>query len=344
MTGGPPADVKLIDWDDVPTRRQMIFDGVKDAFVKQFPMNYAGISLGMKDIHYDSPRDFSLAEQKKALLDNRFLHWKLKGIATLSDPATGQVIEERPMTMMKVPYLTQRGTFIHNGSEYVTNSQARLLPGVYTRRKATGELETHFNVKRNTGNSFRIYLEPDTGVFKMNFQQSSLRLYSLLHDLGVPDEKLEKAWGPDLLDKNRKAYDSRVFEKAYQKLVKKPDLNLSREEKSKAILVALQASKLNRSVVSRTLPNLFTEKFGTRKQALLQIPDPVPVPDDRNEFSKADYLLLAQFLNENFKAGIPLDLPIGEIVDVIVQKLQSLMADFKPELVNKLLTARQATV
>jgi len=301
-----PAGVSLIDWDDIPKRRQLIFGAIKDAFTKQFPVSYGGVRLSINDVHYADPDEYDLAVQKKALMDNRFLHWKLKGIARLTDETTGQTIDEKPMTLMKVPYLTERGTFIHNGSEYVTMSQARLLPGVFTRRKATGELEAHFNVKRGTGDSFRIHLEPDTGLFKMDIGQASLRLYSLLHDMGIPDERLEKAWGPDLLDKNRKAYDARVFEKAFQRLVRKPNPNWSKPEKAAAIVSALQGSKLNLQVLNRTLPNRTNEKLASswKRGSLMQIPDPtVPMQDDKDEFNKADYLMLAQFLNQNFHAS-----------------------------------------
>jgi DNA-directed RNA polymerase beta subunit len=337
-----PAGVKLIDWDDMPTRRRMIFDSIKDSFTKQFPVSYGGMRLNIDNIHYDDPKDFNLTAQKKALLDNRFLHWKLKGTARLADEATGQVIEERPMTLMKVPYLTERGTFVHNGSEYVTMSMARLLPGVYTRRKATGELESHFNAKRGTGNSFRIHLEPDTGLFKMDIGQASLRLYSLLHDLGIPDEKLEQTWGADLLDKNRKMYDVRVFDKAYQKLVRRADPNADKQMKAQAILGALQETKLSRKVLDRTLPNRFNTKIAAqwKRGSMMQIPDPVPTESSQENFSKADYMMLAQFLNQNFKAGIPTELPTHELVSAVLNALHQLMPGYKSDLVSQLMSAK----
>lgn len=251
------------------------------------------------------------------------------------------------MTLMKVPVLTQRGTFIHNGSEYTTMNQARLLPGIFTRRKATGELESHFNVQRGTGNSFRVHLEPDTGLFKMAIGQASLRLYSLLHDLGIPDEKLEAAWGSELLAKNKAKYDPRVFDKAYMRLVRRADPNVSREDKATAILAAMNAAKLNRGVVERTLPNLFNRKVAAvwKRGAVMEIPDapaPAMAADNKDDFNKADYLLLAQFLNQNFQSGIPLNLPTGDMVDVILKKLQEAMPNFKPELMARLMQAKEA--
>lgn len=344
MTETLPNGVAMRDWDDIPARRQAIFDSVLTSFGKQFPQRYGGVRMEVSDLHFDGPDSFSLADQKRALLSNRYLHRKLKGVVRLMDDKTGEQIEERPMTLMKVPVLTDRGTFIHNGNEYTTMNQARLLSGVYTRRKATGELESHFNVRRGTGNSFRVHLEPDTGLFKMNIGQASLRLYSLLHDLGVPDEQLEKTWGAELLEKNKAKYDARVFDKAYARLVKRPDPKASREDKAKAILESLQAAKLSRQVVDRTLPNLSNRKIAAvwKLGAVMGPMDFGGAPADKDEFSKADYMLLAQFLNENFKAGIPLDLPTSDIVDVIIAKLHEAMPQFNAEMLTKLSAAKQA--
>jgi DNA-directed RNA polymerase beta subunit len=253
------------------------------------------------------------------------LHRKIRGTVRLFDTNTGQKIDENDMTLMKVPFLTERGTFVHNGSEYTTMNQARLLHGVYVRRKATGELEGHFNVKRGTGNSFRIHLEPESGLFKMEIGQASLRLYSLLHDLGIPDEKLEATWGPDLLKQNRDKYDARVFDKAYARLVKRPDPKATREDKAKAIQAALGSSMLSRHVLERTLPNRFN------KMAMASPPAPlVPAGDiqgkqeQSDDFNHSDYLLLAKFLDDKFHAGIPLTLPTAELVAMITQKLHEL--------------------
>lgn len=344
MTETLPSGVEMREWDDIPARRHSIYDSVLNSMASQFPQSYGGVRLEVEDLHYDGPESFTHAEQKKALLNNRYLHRKLKGKVRLVDEATGSPLDERPMTLMKVPVLTDRGTFIHNGSEYTTMAQARLLPGVFTRRKATGELESHFNIKRGTGNSFRVHLEPDTGLFKMNIGQASLRLYPLLHDLGIPDERLEASWGPELLAKNKAKYDARVFDKAYMRLVRRGDPNISREEKAKAILAAMSEAKVSRRVLERTLPNRFNSKVAAvwKRGAVMNLPSPVPIRQDKDEFTKADYLLLAQFLNENFRSGIPLTLPTSDLVDVILVKLQEAMPNFNPEMMQQMMRSKAA--
>jgi DNA-directed RNA polymerase beta subunit len=156
---------------------------------------------------------------------------------------------------MKVPYLSNHGTFIHNGSEISTISQSRLQPGVYHRKKSSGELEAHFNMKRGTGSSFRIELEPNSGIFRMKVGQASLKLYPLLSALGISDADLEKKWGKELMEKNRSASDSRVLSKAHTRLVRRADPNKSDAEKIEEIRSALNSGMVSREVISRTLPN-----------------------------------------------------------------------------------------
>lgn len=250
-----PEGVTLREFEDFDTLRASIFDDVKNEVINTFPKSYGTVRMEVEDVDYEGPERFSISEQKKGILQNRYLTRRLRGTVKLYDDETNELLDETKMTLMRVPYLTNRGTFIHNGSEYVTLTQARLMPGAYTRRKQTGELETHFNAARGSGNSFRIHLEPETGLFKMNIGQSSLRLYSLLKDLGMSDEELEEAWGKDILEANKSKYDSRVLDKAYQRLLgRRAAPAATREEKVQQIKEAISNTKVDRHVLERTLP------------------------------------------------------------------------------------------
>lgn len=338
-----PAGVKLTDWSDFKGRRQAIFDAVKDSTAKQFPQKYGGVRLELHNLHYAEPDKFSIADQKQALMENKYLHRRLRGTWKLFDDNTNQPLDEREATVMKVPYLTERGTFIHNGSEITTSSQIRLLPGVYARRKANGEMESHFNAKRGTGSSFRINLEPESGLFKLNVGQSSLRLYPLLKDLGVSDKHLEEKWGKELLAKNQAAYDGRVFDKAYQKLVRRPDPKATRDQKVAAIHEALNNTKLDREVVARTLPNLANTKIATAWKDP-PMPVPAPQPESKKEgFNKDDYLLLATILNQQFHEGIPTDLPTSELVEHLTAALHDLAPNVNPEMLSQAIDGMRQT-
>lgn len=255
-----PEGVQLRDFDDQATLRQNIFDGMKEEMTKAFPQSYGGVRMELKDCDYVDPEHYDLKAQKEHLLGDKFLHRRLRGTLSLHDEKTGEKLDERNMTLMRVPYLTERGTFIHGGNEYTSLMQSRLLPGAYTRRQSNGGLETQFNVRTGTGTAFRAALEPETSQFRLRVQQANLHLYSLMHDLGVPDEHLEKMWGQEVLAANQKKYDARVFDKAYTRFVPKREQKpeLERGDKVTQLKAAMDAAMVHGGVVAKTLPNMLS--------------------------------------------------------------------------------------
>ena len=215
-----PAPVVLRAFDDADKLRESTYSGVLSALRSRYPMSNARYSLELGDLDYEDEKRFSSAEQKKAILQGRTLSRKLKGTWRLRDLASGTVVDAKKGVVARVPYVTSRGTFIHNGSEYVVSNQARLKPGAFTRIKDNGIVETHFNVKPGTGPSFRMWMEPDTGLFRLGVGQSTLKLYPILRAVGVPDRDMESLWGSDLLRKNIEAEDSRAVSRAFAKLIR----------------------------------------------------------------------------------------------------------------------------
>jgi GNAT superfamily N-acetyltransferase len=264
-----PKGIKLRDFNDHAALRQNIFDSVKGSMEKVFPMSYGGVRMELEDLHYDNDDDYDVGVQKDALLYDRYLTKKLRGTFKLYDENTNKMLDKKNLSIMKVPWLTDRGTFIHGGNEYASIMQSRLLPGVYTRRQANGHLETQFNLRPGTGNGFRVGFEPDTAQYRLKISQANLHLYSLLHDLGVPDDILEKRWGSDVFEVNRNKYDSRVFDKAYERLVanrdRKPEA--TKEEKVLAIQAALDKARVHANVVGKNLPGMQSVKLAEEQRA-----------------------------------------------------------------------------
>ena len=215
-----PEVVTQREFGDVPGTRQAIFDNVISALKTTFPISNDRYTLSLGGVKYRASRDYSNQEQKRAIMRGQTLGWNAVGAWTLTDNVTGQVVDKTsPRLIAKVPYLTNRGTIIFNGSEYTVASQMRLRPGVYTRVKDNGLIEAHFNVKGGTGPSFRVYMEPDSGIFRVQIGQATLKLYPVLHSMGISDRDLAAAWGKDLLHANVSAADPRAVQRAYTKLI-----------------------------------------------------------------------------------------------------------------------------
>lgn len=253
----PPSGVKLRLPEDYASLRKDIDEGVMDEMSRVFPQSYGGLTLSLHDPHYADDSPVSFADHKKAILNGGSLVRRLRGTLRLTDDSTGQVLDERTQTLARVPTLTDRGVFVDNGSNYSVAGQHRLLPGIYTRRKQNGGLETQFNTRVGSGPGFKVSFDPESALYYLEKKGSRLRLYPLLKDLGVDDKTLEEAWGTQILDKNRAKYDSRVFEKALKIFARKTPAEASREEKAKALLGAIDALQVNRNAVMSTLPNLF---------------------------------------------------------------------------------------
>lgn len=210
------------NWDplDHAGMRKRIEDGTIEEWSRVFPQAYGSIRVEAKDLRLAGKPHFTLKDQQKALMENRMLSRPLKADLALYDRESGALLDEKPaVTLMRVPYYTDRGTFVYNGNNFTGTTQSRLIPGGYTRRQNNGGLEVQFNTRAATGKVFRVGLDQDTGQFRLNVGGSKLHLYSVLKDAGVEDEELADAWGPEVLELNRARYDARSAGKAFQKFV-----------------------------------------------------------------------------------------------------------------------------
>lgn len=195
---------KVYDLDDYASIRQLTYDNVKNAVSRRFPLRNDRYTLSVEDVDYDDPEDIDMDEQKRLLLEGKSSVRRLRGSWVLRDAATDkEVSRTRRMTLMRVPRMTDRGTFIRNGKEYCLGNIMRLEPGVYCKRK-DDEVSAQFNVKQGTGAGFNMIMNPKTGVFMIRQGTSNAPAYTVFHDMGITDEQMQEAWGKDLFETNRK--------------------------------------------------------------------------------------------------------------------------------------------
>lgn len=288
-----PQGVTLRDPMDFASLRESIYNETLNAVQKSFPQSYGGIRMEVDSLEYVDPAEYDLAAQKKAILGNKFLGRRLRGEIRLIDENTGNLLDSKKTTLLRTPFLTDRGTYIHNGSEYTSLAQARLIPGIYTRRQRNGNIETQFSVRPGSGNQFRVGFDPASAQYRIKVHSANLHMYSLLRDIGVPDEQLGKMWGNDILASNQKKYDSRVFDKAYERLVPRflKKQNASREDKVELIKKALDRAMVHETVARRNLPNMFNREVAddwVKKAAAQDLIKDVVDPEIEEEEFKPD--------------------------------------------------------
>lgn len=253
----PPPGVVLRHPEDFGTLRNQIYDSVKNSMSEVFPQSYGGLTMSLHELGYEGPDAVSMKEHKDAILKGGTLTRRLRGTIRLTDDATGKVIDERKQTLMRVPVMTDRGVFVHGGNNYSVAQQSRILPGVYTRRRLNGQIESQFNIRTGTGPQFKINFEPDTATYYLSKKGSRIRLHSVLQDLGVPDHILEKSWGSAILERNRAKYDSSALDKAAALFCRGLPAEATREDKVAAVKQALEGMQVHRESVKTTLPHMF---------------------------------------------------------------------------------------
>lgn len=213
-------------FDKPSSLRKAIINKVVDELKNIKEISNARFTLRIDNIRVDQKTDFSVEEQKKAVLSGRTLGVRVYGDVYLLD-SKGNVIDKRPnMLLANIPYYTPRGTFIIRGNEYTMANQLRLKPGIYHRIRESGEIEAHVNTFYDKGVMHRYVLDPTKGIFYLEIGQAKIPLYSVLKELGVSDETMKKVWGEEIFSRNQAAGNipiARIYKSIFKQNVDPSD-------------------------------------------------------------------------------------------------------------------------
>lgn len=214
----PPPEHARGFFDPTKTRN-WLFDYAKAGYENKLnKIESPNFKLRVKNITLDKDKRFSYKDQKDAIMEKKDLTVPIKATVEMVHKATGNVVDTKNVTIANLPYVTDRNTVIYNGSEYMTTNQQRLKPGMYSRIKETGELETHVTPLAGTGLNGKIIFYPETATFVYIVGTSEIKLYGLLHDLGVTDAEMKDAWGNEVFETNKKTYKGNEIDSLYKKI------------------------------------------------------------------------------------------------------------------------------
>lgn len=283
----PEVDISTLrDFADPVRARDSIYSKVLDAVQKIEPVANDRFTLRLSGADYIDDANLTKRQQKHAILNNETPSRRLSGLWELVDNATGEVVDKRKSVLMRVPRLTDRGTFIHRGVEYAMKNQQRLRSGVYTRIQSNGEIESHVNVLPGKGQSHRYFVDPAKGVFKIKVQQGTVGMIPLLRAMGVGNAELSKHWGPNILAANA-AYDNPgELKKLQSKFLSKKEMELTDDERKKALVAKFESMELDPAVTARTLgspySNLSKDALFSISRRLMAVSRGEEEPDDRD--------------------------------------------------------------
>lgn len=180
-------------------------DGVLEGIKEHFPMKgkLKSVELNNLEVREKDLHAGDIQGQHKARMDSRTWGASVYGNVSLRDNETGKVVSNRKVRLAQVPMMTQRQSYILGGTEYQVKNQWQLKPGVYVSRGTDGVLRAKFNPQNKV--PFDIRLDPKNKQFFLRRKGSEkIPVYPVLKALGVDDDSLERSWGRELLESNKK--------------------------------------------------------------------------------------------------------------------------------------------
>ena len=290
----PPAPLQLRAFTDIPALRKGIYDSVFQAVQDMEPVRNDKYTLRLTQPRWVDDEKWTRRQQKEALLSGGTLGRRLRGTWELLDNATGQVTARRDQIVARVPFLTHRGTFINNGSDYTIRHQQRLMPGIFAREKANGEIEAHVNVLPGKGLSHHYFIDPAKSVFYLHAGQANLPLMPVLQALGAQDRQLREAWGAEVFARNQHANDAGAVRKLAEKVLRAKDRAGDDDTTRQALVKALTAMELDDGTTQRTLgqayPKLSLEAILATTRKLLAISQGKEKVDNRDALTFQRFL------------------------------------------------------
>ncbi len=284
------APVKMRKFDDNVALRQAIFDNILASANSLQPVSNKKYTLSFSNAHYTGPETYKPKDVKNAILSQESLNRKLQATAILKNEITGE-IEERNVTLAKVPYLLDDGTFLRNGTKYTVKHQMRLRPGVFTHVRKNGEFTSQINTDAREGTGHHYNIDPKTGIFYMQLSGTKTPLLPFLKALGVTDSELKEAWGEQVFAANVTKYNPKDIEKYYKKFVRERDQIKTTDPSvmSEGIKAAANKISFDPIVTEQTLGEPI-DHYNARaalltSQKLLKLSQNKVKPDDRDNLA-----------------------------------------------------------
>lgn len=263
--------------------RENIREKAVESLKTAFPFTGKKYTVQVENVRV-KPEEYGPTDFKKAMMTARTLSEPIKGTLILKD-AAGTTLQKLPdFTLAQLPYYTPHHTFLIEGTPHAVNSQLRMKPGVYTRKKRNEELEAQFNT---IGNPFRMTMDPESGHFHLEYQTSKIPLYPILNKLGVSDKEMSANWNPKLVEANRNKFAKidQHFDKLYSKIVRPSEESTDKVE---AVNKAFARTQLDPDVTKELLGKSFTH---VTPQALLSASQKLlRAYNDKQDFDERDNL------------------------------------------------------
>jgi DNA-directed RNA polymerase subunit beta' len=183
--------------------------------------------------------------------------WSVPVYGDVSLQRGGKQVDRKKVLLMHLPKTTDRFGYIVDGNEYQVFNQFRLKSGVYHRIAPNGSALAEFNLANPdqfaNGKSFKVKFDPAKAEFFLFHRNSNVPLYPLLKELGVGDRELEKAWGKEILEKNKAKATRTKAMKAFVRAVTGTSPKTITDEHTKLLRDSFTKTQLLEETTKKTL-------------------------------------------------------------------------------------------
>jgi len=220
-----------------------------DGIAKQFPIENAKYRIDVSNLRAEE-KPYTEKDEREAIMTSRSLTFPIKGHLTITDKATGKVVDEiQNFSLADCFYMTGKHTLVYKGNNYVISHLLQLKEGVYHRRRSNGAVMAQIN---SGGGSLEVSLDPRKQTLILSSGDINVPLIWVLHSVYGFDKQQAAAYIPSAIwDKDlASASDTdSVAGKLYRKVApyamrkEKPDPALA--EKLEGIRQGLAARTLD---------------------------------------------------------------------------------------------------
>lgn len=250
------------------------------------------------------PGDY--AAQKDARMNGRTWSVPVTARLELRTIVGNKLVDRAKMKIIDLPRLTNRGSYIVGGSEYMFPIQKRLRSGPYVRLGQNNELRTFFNMKK--GRNFHLGIHPEKGHFQFQVDTSkNLPLYPLLRALGVSDDAMVRAWGREAFTANvvrDGAVSTKALKSIYEKMTYGGEAPAP-DALPEALRATFSDTQMDGDNTELTLGKKFDNASGEALLAasakMLRVGRGDEKEDNRDSLIHNDIVDLADFVVERFK-------------------------------------------
>lgn len=203
---------------------QKLHNNVVQIFAEKFPIEKNGVTFTVSDISFQSP-EAGYQAQDDAFTNGTTLETAVRG--TITATKDGKVVgSARNITLVRIPRVTERGTYIVNGNEQTFLNQMQLRPGIYVNESNPLSKGNILKAEIRSGKKrFSIVLEEAKSKLRierlgMEYGSTggSVDAISFLKVIGATEDEIQAAVGKETFKSLKQNNKPETLQAIYKKM------------------------------------------------------------------------------------------------------------------------------